>query len=1095
MPFMFSSKSKKKLSSNRLFYFFIFISLVISILISMILVGGNAERTLLDVQEKTSKTESQLTINNLSQFLNTRVKLLQDLARQPLLANSVMGSSQSLANLIDFFQDYKFLGKKESIKVLNIIGDVVYSNTGEKHNLATYPWFNEIIEGKSSAVITARNQENQSYPIVVVPVLYNELVEGVLIVEFSTSLNVLLHSVVNDRRHGIELAGKYLAFSTLLDKSAYTPISDGLIPTTNLQLEYFIRTDSLDTSIKKFMQGIALAIVLSLILSFIVLAFFGRHLLLNPFQQLQKAKEENDWLVEALEKNPVGVSIADAKKPDMPLVYVNGSFSEITGYSEADVIGTNCRFLQGAQTAPEAVQALSQAIKEQRKQRVEFINYKKDGTPFWNDLEISPIFDNENNLVSYVGVQQDITERIENAQYLKESREQLELIIDATSVGIWDWQVQSGELVINERWAEIVGYQLEELTPVTIDTWISLVHPDELETSGKLLQQHWHGETEHYVLEARMKHKNGHWVWVLDTGKVVEWHSDGSPKRMIGTHLDITKRKQYETELQSAKETAEQANQAKSQFLASMSHEIRTPMNGVIGMLGLLKNTPLTDDQRHRVQLAEGSAHSLLNLINDILDFSKVDAGKLELEFIDFDLVSMISDFAQSTAQQAQEKGLELILDTSGIDASMVKGDPGRLRQIITNIVGNAIKFTSEGEILIRSRLQELDADTWRFECSIADTGIGIPADKIDGLFESFSQVDTSTTRQYGGTGLGLSIVKKLCQLMQGDIQVNSELNQGSCFAFHVTLQKSSASKVIMPKVDMQKLHLLIVDNNTTNRQVLKEQLEYWGANVEAVAYADEALTVCEYRVNDKQTPFFDAAFLDMQMPDMDGAELGKQLANDERFNTMKLVVMTSMGYQGEAQFLAEHGISAYFPKPATVSDLIDALNIVVDDGPAMAQARPLVTQHYIRSLKRSNEIAEDDDPPWFKDKRLLLVEDNRVNQLVATGILKNQGITQIDVAENGVEALEKLNTVSEDSPYHLILMDCQMPEMDGYETSRQIRSGQAGETNQSISIIAMTANAMEGDKEKCMDAGMNDYLSKPIDRDLMIVKLKQWLA
>jgi PAS domain S-box-containing protein len=677
----------------------------------------------------------------------------------------------------------------------------------------------------------------------------------------------------------------------------------------------------------------------------------------------------------------------------------------------------------------------------------------------------------------------------------KETSNQLALVIDSTAAGIWDWQVQTGEVVFNERWAEIIGYTLDELSPINIDTWMTHSNPDDLKRSTELLEQHWSGKTSRYIFEARMRHKEGHWVWVLDSGKVVEWHEDGKPKRMIGTHQDISKRKNNEQMLIEATEKAKQAAVAKSEFLASMSHEIRTPMNGVLGMLGLVIDTDLNDEQQHRVNIAMGSAKSLLNLINDILDFSKADAGKIELENIDFNLRSMLGDLSESMGLQVQVKNLELILDVTNIEESMVKGDPSRLRQIISNIVSNATKFTSKGEIVIQAELlPNEDSSSWRLNCNISDTGLGIPNDKISSLFDSFSQVDSSTTRKFGGTGLGLAIVKKLCNLMNGDISVTSELGKGSCFNFYLTLQKSNKSQLVMPQVDMKDLKLLVVDDNKTNREVLRGQLEHWGITIFEAHNAQQALSLCESQFNDS-LPLFDIALIDMQMPYMDGAELGERIKSDKRFEKIKLIMMTSMGHLGDASYFANLGFDGYFPKPATTADLFGALSVVANGGEVLDEAEPLVTSHYLKTLiPTKNEKYSKEELDSIKDTRILLVEDNRINQMVAKGILNKLGLNNIDIANNGVECIEKLGKEKAKKCYDVVLMDCQMPEKDGYEASMEIRAGKGGELNIPILIIAMTANAMADDKQKCLDAGMNDYLSKPIDSDLLIVKLLHWL-
>ena len=817
----------------------------------------------------------------------------------------------------------------------------------------------------------------------------------------------------------------------------------------------------------------------------------------------------------------------------------------------------------------------------------------------------------QSTLTALAHANKEITERKRAETTSRENQLRLELAIKGAKAGLWDWNIITNQVIINQRWAEMLGYTTNELLPVTFHTWENLCQPDDWKQNTHQIDRHLAGETDFFQCEIRMKQKNGSWIWVLSSGQVTEWDTSKKPVRMTGTHIDITEKKQnedslrasefrnrllinaipdmifrlarngtyldykaaenalllvppeeflgkkmsdvlptrnaeeameileraYQTgkqqtseyeltvgddnqvsyfemraeanqemgeafvivrditerkkneaeilgykdhletlvyertaELEIAKLQAEAANRAKSDFLAMMSHEIRTPMNGVIVLTQLALKTELNEKQRNYLEHIQTSGETLRAIIDDILDFSKIEAGKLSIEAIEFDLVDLLQSLGNLMAYRAQEKNLEMVFNTETNIPRYLVGDPSRLQQILLNLLMNAIKFTETGDIVVKVKVLNKTPEQVNLVFSVKDSGIGINTDQVSKLFQPFTQADSSTSRKYGGTGLGLTISKRLIDMMGGQISVESRPGVGSTFTFNILLgiQQHIKDGPFQLPLDLMGLKVLIVEDNLEVLDFLRNTLTSLTLRVTTAIFANEALIILSSgKALDEN---YDLLIIDRSLPgDLDGIQVIKQIRQESGLEKLPFILLDSPDGKSQTDELTSPGV--IIVKPITTLSLFDAI---------------------IQSFENISERIEIDNNPiphkGFIGQHILLVEDNSINQLVASDLLKGMGL-KITIANNGHEAIELISTTLFDA----VLMDIQMPGIDGYETTAIIRND-LGFGQDKLPIIAITAHAMTGDREKALSLGFNDYISKPIDISRLRKSLLVWL-
>jgi len=754
--------------------------------------------------------------------------------------------------------------------------------------------------------------------------------------------------------------------------------------------------------------------------------------------------------------------------------FVNDAQCRDLGYTREELIGMDYRRYDDEATA-----ALSREIFARVYQTGEpvkrfvggYIN--KKGEKYYSEVSVSLMKDARGAPIGFRGLSRNITEQRALQETIRQSEERYRSIIEQMDDGYFETDLSGAFTFLNSAACRNAGYEPEDLLGMHVSLY----------TNEKTAREVY--AVFNTIFKTGIPVKGYAFEFIRKDGTIFHNEisaslirdAEGRPVGFRGISHDITERILAEQDMKAAKETAEAANTAKSEFLANMSHEIRTPMNGVIGMIELLLETPLSPEQKQYAQIVRTSSVALLSLLNDILDLSKIEAKKLDLEKLDFNLRMAIEDIADMVAVSAQDKGLELTALVEADVPSMLRGDPGRLRQAIVNLTGNAVKFTEQGQILIRvSRVVEDEQNvTLRF--AVTDTGIGIPPDRVDAIFAPFVQVDSTTTRKYGGTGLGLTITKQLVELMSGQIGCETKPGIGSTFWFTAVFGKQPDESIapVEKKTDISGLKVLIVDDNDANRVLLRTLLKQWNCRSAEARDGESALAALN-EAADRGDPF-QIALLDMMMPAMDGEELGRIIKQTPAIRQTRIIVMTSVGMRGDASRLAVAGFDGFFTKPVRQSHLRDALAVTAGRSAARVESAAMITRH---TLAESH----------FAGKKILVVEDNPTNQAVAMALLKKLGY-EGDLAANGLEAIRAVK----ERFYDLILMDCRMPEMDGYEATRLIRQPETGAKNPQVPIIALTAHAMTDQQNKFREAGMDDYLAKPVQIKILAEALSRWLT
>ena len=745
------------------------------------------------------------------------------------------------------------------------------------------------------------------------------------------------------------------------------------------------------------------------------------------------------------------------RKNDWHIIEANDAAVKTYGYKRSELLSLSVRHLRDPDTLSSFDQSLAVALRSGA--TYETRHRRKDGSIFPVEVRVQGAKIAGEPVI--LGIIRDITQR-KRAE--RERDRFFDLSLDIMCVANFD-----GYFVrLNPAWQSTLGFTTEELCA---KPFMDYVHPDDREATVAAMGALGSGRSV-IEFENRYRCKDGSYKWFM-------WNATPSSEDglIYATARDVTERKAAEAALAQARDQATEASRLKSQFLANMSHEIRTPMNGVIGMTELLLATPLTNEQRDYAVTVRESAASLLTIINEILDFSKLEAGKMDLELVDFSVLSVAESVVELLSSAAHDKSLEIQAFVAPDVPRMLRGDSLRVRQILVNLVGNAIKFTAQGQVTVRVTIEASRGGYVTLRFAVSDTGVGISAEARKRLFQPFTQADGTTTRKFGGTGLGLSISKRMVELMQGEIGIESEEGSGSMFWFTAPFEIMSTTEATVSTAALRGHRALVVDDDPVAREVFHQYILSWGMRNGRAASGSEALDILRQAAQAGDP--YDVALIDFKMSRMDGLALARAIRSEPALLHTKLILVTAYDTKERGKEALRAGFGAYLTKPVKQSQLFDSIVSVFDN---TAPSQPRVVADSFPNRLPTAPLARG------VARKVLIAEDNKTNQLLALAQLKRLGISA-DVVNNGRQAVEAMAR----HDYEIVLMDCQMPEMDGFEATRAIRKAQS-RNGKPIVIIAMTANAMEGNRETCISMGMDDYISKPVQFEKLREVLTRWL-